>query len=61
MGFNKRILPRKKDLVELRKSFPDPSEFISSVIGKSDALIGSNKSFSYIKKVRKEIKNNQHG
>jgi hypothetical protein len=61
MGFNKRILPRKKDLIELRKTFIDPAEFILSVVGKSDALIGSDKSFKYIKKVRKEIKNNQHG
>jgi hypothetical protein len=61
MGFNKRILPSKKDLVELRKSFPDPVEFISRVIGKSDALIGSDKSFKYIKKVKKEIKKGQHG
>jgi hypothetical protein len=61
MGFNKRILPRKKDLIELRKTFADPAEFILSVVGKSDALIGSDKSFKYIKKVRKEIKNNQHG
>lgn len=61
MGFNKRILPRKKDLVELRKTFTDPIEFIKSVIGKADALIGSGKSFKYIKKIKKEIKNNQHG
>ena len=56
MGFNKRMLPRKRDLLELRKCFTDPSEFLSSVIGKADALIGSGKSFKYIKKVKKEIK-----
>jgi hypothetical protein len=56
MGFNKRILPRRRDLAEIRKSFPDPSEFLFKVIGKADALMGSDKSFKYIKKVKKEIK-----
>ena len=56
MGFNVRYLPGVKKLQEKRKELQDDVAFLAWAYGKSDAQIGSSKSFKYLKKVRYERK-----
>jgi predicted CopG family antitoxin len=55
MSFNRRILPKLEELVELRKSFESDSEFIKRIIGKSDVIMGPSDSMAFISEIRKEI------
>lgn len=55
MSFNKRILPDLESLIELRKSLGNDREFLRSVIGKSDCIVGSTDSMNYIKEVEQKI------
>jgi hypothetical protein len=57
MSFNKRILPELEKLIELRESIVDDREFLRSVIGKSDCLVGSTDSMNYVKEVELKINN----
>jgi hypothetical protein len=57
MSFNKRILPELEKLIELRESIGDDREFLRSVIGKSDCLVGSTDSMNYVKEVELKINN----
>ena len=57
MSFNKRILPELEKLIELRESIGDDREFLRSVIGKSDCLVGSTDSMNYVKEIELKINN----
>ena len=57
MSFNKRILPELEKLIELRESIGDDREFLRSVIGKSDCLVGSTDYMNYVKEVELKINN----
>ena len=56
MGFNLRYLPSVKKLKEKRKELQDDDAFLTWVYGKSDAQIGSSKSFKYLKQIKNERK-----
>ena len=56
MGFNKRLVPELDVLVERRKNYSSDEEFLSAVVGKSDALIGSSESIDYLDQIYDNIK-----
>ena len=56
MGFNKRFVPELDVLVERRKNYSSDEEFLSAVVGKSDALIGSSESIDYLDQIYDNIK-----
>ena len=56
MGFNKRLVPELDVLVERRKNYNSDEEFLSAVVGKSDALIGSCESIDYLDQIYESIK-----
>lgn len=56
MGFNKRYIPELKVLIERRKSYNSDEEFLNSVVGKSDALIGPVESMEYLDSLYEKIK-----
>jgi hypothetical protein len=55
MGFNKRYLPEVEKLKEKRKQFNSDEDFLLSVVGKSDSLMGSEESFRYLDYIKKNI------
>jgi hypothetical protein len=57
MGFYLKHLPAVKKLKEKREELQDDDKFLTWVYGKSDAFIGSIKSFKYLKKIRNEKRN----
>lgn len=56
MGFNKRFVPELDVLMERRKNYSSDEEFLSAVVGKSDALIGSSESIDYLDQIHDNIK-----
>ena len=56
MGFNKRFVPELDVLIERRKNYSSDEEFLSAVVGKSDALIGSSESIDYLDQIYDNIK-----
>jgi hypothetical protein len=56
MGFNKRFVPELDVLMERRKNYSSDEEFLSAVVGKSDALIGSSESIDYLDQIYDNIK-----
>jgi hypothetical protein len=56
MGFYLKHLPTAKKLKEKREELQDDDKFLTWVYGKSDAFIGSIKSFKYLKRVKHERK-----
>ncbi len=56
MGFNKRYVPELDVLMERRKRYDSDEEFINSVVGKADALIGSVQSMEYLDSIYEKIK-----
>jgi len=61
MGFNKRFVPELDVLVERRKNYSSDEEFLSAVVGKSDALIGSSESIDYLDQIYDNIKKEKDG
>jgi len=56
MGFNKRYIPGLDVLIERRKEYDSDEEFLNSVVGKSDALIGPVESMEYLDSIYEKIK-----
>lgn len=57
MGFTKRYLPDLDKLVEMRKEINNDREFLKTVIGKSDCLMGSSESIELIRYIEEELEN----
>jgi|LauGreDrversion4_2_1035121.scaffolds.fasta_scaffold2407763_2 hypothetical protein len=55
MGFNKRYVPELDVLMERRKRYDSDEEFLNSVVGKADALIGSVQSMEYLDSIYEKI------
>ena len=56
MGFNKRYIPELEVLMKRRKEYNSDEDFLNSVVGKSDALIGSAESMEYLDSIYEKIK-----
>jgi hypothetical protein len=56
MGFNKRFVPELDVLLERRKKYNSDEEFLTAVVGKSDALMGSCESIDYLDQIYENIK-----
>lgn len=57
MGFNKRYLPDLDKLVEMRNEIGNDREFLRTVLGKSDCLMGSSESLQMIRYIEEELEN----
>lgn len=55
MGFHKRFLPELSKLIEIRQECDSDKEFISRVVGKSEALIGPDESIKYVDAVYERL------
>jgi len=55
MGFNKRMLPEVGDLEKIHSESVSDVEFLNTLIGKSDAIIGSSESFKFLEKIRDKV------
>jgi hypothetical protein len=55
MGFNKRYVPELEVLMERRKKYDSDEEFLNSVVGKADALMGSVQSMEYLDSIYEKI------
>ena len=60
MGFNKRYIPDLETLKERRKEYTNDEDFLNSVVGKSDALIGPVDSMSFLDEIYEKIKKNKN-
>lgn len=54
MGFNKKILPQLEALEKIRESYANDAEFLRIFLYNPDALIGSQESLNYLKKIDNE-------
>ena len=60
MGFNKRYIPDLETLKERRKEYTNDEDFLSSVVGKADALIGPPDSMSFLDSIYDKIKEDKN-
>jgi hypothetical protein len=56
MGFHKRHIPDLERLKEIRTSCNSDEEFLDKIVGKSDAIIGSNESIRYLDEIYENVK-----
>jgi hypothetical protein len=56
MGFHKRHIPGLDRLKEIRTSCNSDEEFLDKIVGKSDAIIGSNESIRYLDEIYENVK-----
>lgn len=54
MGFNKKILPKIEALEKIRENYSNDAEFLRIFLYNPDALIGSQESLDYLKKIDHE-------
>jgi hypothetical protein len=59
MSFNRRILPSREKMEEMRKNFSSDQEFVNHIRGKADSLEGSSESFRYLEELEKKIKSDR--
>lgn len=55
MGFHKRFVPELDKLIEIHKECVSDNEFIQRVVGKAEALIGSEEPIKYIDEIYEKI------
>lgn len=55
MGFNKRYVPDLETLKEIRKKHSNDEEFLKSVVGKSDVLMGPPDSIDFLDYIRNKF------
>ena len=60
MGFNKRYIPDLETLKERRKEHKSDEEFLNSVVGKADALIGPPDSMAFLDSIYDKIKEDKN-
>ncbi len=56
MGFHRRHIPDLERLKEIRTSCNSDEEFLDKIVGKSDAIIGSNESIRYLDEIYENVK-----
>ncbi len=56
MGFHRRHIPDLERLKEIRTSCNRDEEFLDKIVGKSDAIIGSNESIRYLDEIYEKVK-----
>lgn len=61
MSFNKRYIQDIDTLKKRREEYSSDREFLSSVVGKSDALIGSKESLAYLDSIYEKINDELDG
>ena len=64
MSFNKKYLPELPNLIKMREKHASDEEFIlfiDDLNKKTDALLGSQESFEYLREMREKIKDNEQG
>jgi hypothetical protein len=54
MGFHKRRIPPVERLKEIRESYSSDREFLNSIFGKADCIIGSDESLEYLKEIEEK-------
>ena len=55
MSFNKRYIPDLETLKERRKGYQSDEDFLRSVVGKADALIGPVDSMEFLDSIYENI------
>lgn len=60
MSFNKRILPDISYLRAKREEISDDRKFLKEIIGKSDCLLGSSESLSFVEEIEKSLDVNKN-
>jgi len=61
MSFNKKYLPEPEKLIKIRESYSSDEEFLEDYFRKTDAVLGSQESFEYIRQIRERVKQNEQG
>jgi len=59
MSFNKRYLPELPELIKIREKYSSDKDFLSGYLGKIDAIMGSQESFEYLKKIKDRVENDK--
>jgi hypothetical protein len=59
MSFNKRYVPKLDELKKRRETYSSDEDFFKAVVGKADALIGSEESIEYLDSIYEKIKENE--
>jgi hypothetical protein len=55
MGFHRRVIPDLEKLIEIHKECKSDSDFIRRVVGKSEAITGSDEAIRYLDQVYEKI------
>jgi len=59
MSFNKKYLPELPVLMKIRERYSSDKDFLDSYLRKVDAIVGSNDSFEYLKKIKDKVENDR--
>jgi len=59
MSFNKKYLPELPVLMKIRERYSSDKDFLDSYLRKVDAIVGSNDSFEYLKKIKDKVENDK--